>query len=138
MPTDLNLSETGLTALVVEDNSLFRVVLSSMLIQRGFSVIEEKSAEQALNHLRTTPIDLVLLDIMMPGMSGIELCHQIREELELEDIPVIAYTAHSDMFNVAHMRMAGFNDILTKPISAEALERALQQYSLFEPSHANS
>ncbi len=127
-----------LTALVVEDNALFRVVISSMLMQRGFSVIEEKTAEQAVSHLRDGNIDLVLLDIMMPGMSGIELCHQIREELQLVDLPVVACTAHAEMFNLAHMRMAGFSEILTKPISVEALERVLRQHSLLESNLSNA
>lgn len=114
-------------ALVVDDNSLMRIVLSSLLIHRGYRVVEESSSEMALARLREDRFDLVVLDIMMFKMSGIELCRIIREELALVDLPVVAYTAHGDIFNVAHMRLAGFNDFLFKPVDGRALDAVLQE-----------
>lgn len=113
-------------ALVVDDNPLMRVVLSSMLIQRGYEVIEETCSETALQRLKEESFDMVMLDIMMFKISGIELCQIIREELDLVDLPVVAYTAHNDVFNVAHMRMAGFSDFLFKPVDGKALDAVLQ------------
>lgn len=112
-------------ALVVDDNSLMRVLLSSMLMQRGFLVTEESSAEAALSRLQETSFDLVVLDIMLSQMSGIELCHSIRDELGLVDLPVLAYTVHADLASVAHMRMAGFNDFLFKPVDGRVLDAVL-------------
>jgi CheY-like chemotaxis protein len=114
-------------ALVVEDNPVMRVLLSSMLIHRGFAVSEQSRAEAALDQLRQDSFDLVLLDIMLFQMSGIELCHLIREELGLVDLPVIACTSHADPVSVAHMRLAGFNDILQKPVDGQALDSVLQE-----------
>jgi len=117
-------------ALVVEDNPLMRVLLSSMLIQRGFSVTEQSSAEAALEQLQANPFDVVVLDIMLSSMSGIDLCHIIRDDLGLVDLPVLAYTALSDLNSIAHMRMAGFNDILFKPLDGRALDGALAEVVL--------
>ncbi|RIX48995.1 MAG: response regulator [Rhodocyclales bacterium GT-UBC] len=114
-------------ALVVEDNPVMRVLLSSMLMHRGFSVTEDSRAETALDHLRQGNFDLVMLDIMLFQMSGIELCHLIREDLGLVDLPVIACTSHADPVSVAHMRLAGFNDILPKPVDGEALDKVLRE-----------
>ncbi|MBU1363696.1 MAG: response regulator [Gammaproteobacteria bacterium] len=127
MPKHTNPDRAPQRALVVDDNALMRVILSSMLIHRGYEVIEEHCSETALTRLKEEAFDLVMLDIMMFSMSGIELCQIIREELELLDLPVVAYTAHTDIFNVAHMRMAGFNDFLFKPVSGEALDGVLQE-----------
>ncbi|MBS1145700.1 MAG: Response regulator receiver [Proteobacteria bacterium] len=126
MPCPQNPDPVPQRALVVDDNSLMRVVLSSMLMQRGYDVIEETSSEAALIRLKDERFDLVMLDILMFRMSGIELCQIIRDELGLLDLPVVAYTAHSDIFNVAHMRMAGFNDFLFKPVDGAALDGVLQ------------
>lgn len=117
-------------ALVVDDNALMRVVLSSMLMRRGYAVVEENSSESALGRLKEESFDLVMLDIMMFGMSGIDLCHIIREDLKLVDLPIVAYTAHADIFNVAHMRMAGFNNFLFKPVDGEALDGVLGEVAV--------
>lgn len=109
-------------ALVVDDNPLMRMLLSSMLMHRGYAVTEVESAESALDSLKIRNYDLVMLDIAMPGMSGIELCHLIRDEMGMIDLPVVAYTAHRDVTSVAHMRMAGFNEFLFKPVDAHALD----------------
>jgi len=117
-------------ALVVEDNPLMRLLVSSMLMQRGFAVTEQSSAETALEQLMENPFDLVVLDIMLSRMSGIDLCHIIRDELGLVDLPVFAYTALNDLNSIAHMRMAGFNDILYKPLDGHALDSALEEVVL--------
>lgn len=116
---------TSECALVVDNNPMMRIVLSSMLMHRGFAVTEAESAERALVWLRSRNYDLVMLDIAMPGMSGIELCHLIREEMGMLDLPVVAYTAHRDMVSIAHMRMAGFNEFLFKPVDGRALDSLL-------------
>lgn len=113
-------------ALVVDDNPLIRVLLSTMLSQRGFAVTEDSTAESALGRLMDRTFDLVVLDIMLSTMSGIDLCHIIRDELGLVDLPVVACTVLDDLNSIAHMRMAGFNDILFKPLDGRALDGVLE------------
>lgn len=112
--------------LVVEDHALGRVLLASMLLHRGYDVLEVSSAEDALEVLKDEPVDLVMLDIMLTGMSGIDLCQIIREELNMPAMPVVAYTGAYDVTSVAHMRMAGFTEFLFKPIEASALDGVLK------------
>ncbi|MBS1129312.1 MAG: Response regulator receiver [Proteobacteria bacterium] len=130
MPTINTSDQSGRRALVVDDNPLMRVLLSSMLMHRGYQVSEQNCAEAALTKLKEEQFDLVMLDIMMFEMSGIELCQIIREELGLVDLPVVAYTAHGDLVNVAHMRMAGFTDFLFKPVEARKLDSVLQEIAV--------
>ncbi len=119
-------SDTQRRVLVVEDHALGRVLLASMLLHRGYAVIEVASAEEALPILREQTVDLVMLDILLTGMSGIDLCQIIRNELNLSTLPVVAYTGAYDVSSVADMRRAGFTDFLPKPIEAGALESVLQ------------
>lgn len=114
-------------ALVFDDNALVRMILASMLMKRGFEVIEFPSAEAALEYLREAPAELVMLDVMLTGMSGIELCQIIREDLKLVDLPVVAYTGAHDVTSVALMRMAGFNDFLFKPVDGTTLDNVLRE-----------
>ena len=120
----------GRRVLVVDDNALMRTVLSSMLMHRGYEVLEVASAEAALDNLRQENFDLLILDVMLTGMSGIDLCQIIRNELELVDLPVVAFTAGHHVERVAHMRLAGFNDFLFKPVHSEALDTVLSSVML--------
>jgi len=112
-------------ALVADDNALMRMLLAHMLMRRGFAVTEVGSGEEALAALQGGVFDLVMLDIRMYALSGIEVCHRIREELGLLNVPVIACTAYRGQDDLSHMQMAGFSDILYKPLGDEELDQSL-------------
>lgn len=114
-------------ALVVDDNPTMRLILSSMLANRGFAVAEENNAEQALERLAHEQFDFVALDILLTGMSGIDLCRLIREKLGMTEVPIIAYTAHAATVSMSHLLLAGFSDILYKPVESAALNRILDR-----------
>lgn len=118
--------------LVVDDNALMRMLLASMLMQRGFTVIEAASAEEALDVLRAKTVDLLVLDVMLTGMSGIDLCQIVREDCDLADLPVVAFTAGHHVARVAQMKMAGFNEFLFKPVDSDKLDNMLE---IVFPSH---
>ena len=123
-------SQTMPKALVVDDNMMNRVVLASMLTLRGYMVSEAISASAALPLLDAGPYALVMLDIMMPGMSGTEFCQVIRQregEGEGERQTIIAYTALSDASDLAAIRQAGFDEVLRKPVDGNALDRAIEK-----------
>lgn len=118
-------SEKKNQALLVEDNAIMRVLLSSMLMRRGYDVVEVDCGDKALPLLADGNFDLIVLDVMLPGLSGIELCHVLREDLGQVDLPVIGVTGLTTAENIAHMKLAGFNDVLLKPLDSEALDAAL-------------
>jgi CheY-like chemotaxis protein len=112
-------------ALVVDDSAISRMIAAAMLGRREFEVIEAADAESALRQLQDECFDLVLLDIHMPGMSGNELCQVMRNDLGMVDLPIFAYTSHAQVTDVALMRLAGFNELLIKPVSVWALDQAI-------------
>ena len=80
------------------------------------------SGDRALRHLATQRYDLVLLDISMPGMTGLEVCQHIRADPRLMALRVIAYTAHVLLEEQQRFLAGGFDDVLLKPISFQAVQ----------------
>lgn len=102
--------------LVVDDEFLNRYMLKQRLSRSGFDVAEAESAEQALAEIERGGIDLVLLDVMMPGMSGLDLLKLLRAVHGPADLPVIMATAIADSQSIAGALDMGANDYITKPI----------------------
>ena len=114
-------------ALVVDDIPANRLIAEAMLKQLGWAVMLAADGREALRVLGTTPMDLVLLDISMPGMSGLEVCQKIRENSALVELPVIAYTAHAQPEDRRSFIASGFNDVLIKPVSRDTLANTVAQ-----------
>ncbi|MBA5725544.1 response regulator [Bombella favorum] len=112
--------------LVVEDEPALRVLLEHSLRQRGYQVSTAVDGEQALSFLEETRPDLALLDWMMPGLSGLELCRIIRQKPGLKDLPVLFLTARTDEQDVIAGLDNGADDYLTKPCSADKLDARLR------------
>jgi DNA-binding response OmpR family regulator len=102
--------------LVVDDEIGALTLIGIMLERGGFSVIKAKDANAALAELDKETPDLIILDVMMPGMNGIELCRVIRGRTETADIPVLILSARGDAESVMRGMDAGANDYLPKPI----------------------
>jgi diguanylate cyclase (GGDEF)-like protein/PAS domain S-box-containing protein len=114
--------------LVVDDSEANRDLLSRRLARAGFDVETAADAPEALDCLRRREADLVLLDSMMPGMSGLELLRLLRATYTAEQLPVIMVTAISSSEKVVEALNAGANDYITKPIDfAVALARIQSQ-----------
>ena len=104
--------------LLVDDSRSQRRILSAYLSRWGYSVVEAGSGAEALEILKTHPIDLVVSDWMMPGMDGLELCRRFRE-LDREGYGYfILLTSKSEKGEVAHGLDVGADDFLTKPVAA--------------------
>lgn len=116
--------------LIVDDSKLSREVIKRMLKETGYGeVIAVGSAEEALQTLnRQLPgkIDLILLDVIMPKMSGIEACAEIKKNPKLKDIPVIMISASNDVESLRHAFVAGAMDFISKPINSVELEVRVQ------------
>jgi adenylate cyclase len=102
------------TVLVVDDQPPNLRLLDAMLSPRGYRVITASSGEEALELLSSSGIDLVLLDIVMPGIDGYEVCRRIRSEPVTEFLPVIMITASGDQEKTRAIE-AGADDFVNKP-----------------------
>ncbi len=102
--------------LVVDDEIGALTLIGIMLERGGFNVLKAKDADAALAVLDQNKPDLIILDVMMPGMDGIELCGVIRHRADTQQIPVLILSARGDADSVMRGMEAGANDYLPKPI----------------------
>ena len=107
--------------LVVDDEPVIREVLANQLRPEGYNITTAPGGEEALLALETETIDLVLLDVMMPRMSGFEVCRSIRETRSREQLPALFLTAKNQVADLAAGFEQGANDYLTKPIAKSEL-----------------
>ncbi|OZI13330.1 hypothetical protein CEW92_01905 [Bacillaceae bacterium SAS-127] len=111
----------GKTVLIVDDDHVNIKVLVDVLIQEGYSIIAVDNGLDAMDYLKTMKVDLLLVDLMMDGMSGYDLCSNVREHYDMLELPIIILTAvvkHSDL--VLSLQI-GANDYLQKPINMDEL-----------------
>jgi class 3 adenylate cyclase len=102
--------------LVVDDNELNRDMLSRRLRARGYRVALAESGPRALAAIEAESFDLVILDIMMPGMSGIDVLKSVRAKRVREELPIVMATARDAADDVIEALQAGANDYVTKPL----------------------
>jgi adenylate cyclase len=117
--------------LVVDDNEMNRDMLARRLARRGYTVAVAADGHQALALLDTQQFDLVLLDIMMPGISGLEVLKTLRQRYSVADLPVIMATAKDQSEDIVAALQLGANDYITKPLDFPVvLARTQTQLSL--------
>jgi two-component system KDP operon response regulator KdpE len=109
---------TNANILVVDDEPQIRRVLRSTLSFRGYTITEAKSGEEALDLIRKLKPDLILLDVNLPGMSGVETCREIRRSSE---VPIIMLTVRNAERDKVVALDAGADDYVTKPFGIEEL-----------------
>jgi two-component system, OmpR family, phosphate regulon response regulator PhoB len=107
--------------LVVEDEAALVTMLRYNLEKQGFRVEEAADGQEALTRIAETQPDLVLLDWMLPVMSGLEVCRQIRRRPATRDLPVIIVTARAEDQDAVRGLNTGADDYITKPFSMDAL-----------------
>jgi two-component system cell cycle response regulator DivK len=107
--------------LVVEDDRATREFYSEALAAAGFRIDQAHNGFQALEKAIELRPDLILTDIAVPGLDGIELCRRIRADSRLSAIPILAITGHGDRSYPDRARLAGADDVLSKPCAPELL-----------------
>lgn len=107
--------------LIVDDNEAGIEALSGILASEGYELVTASSGEEALHHVQKRPPDLILLDVMMPGMDGYEVCRRIREDPDLSKIPVVMVTALDDRASRLRGIEAGADDFVSKPVDRHEL-----------------
>lgn len=107
--------------LIVDDVRLNRTMLRGILERDGHELIEATNGLEALDVIQTRSIDLVVLDVMLPGIDGVEVCRRIRNQHGNWTLPVIAVTAHDDATQRARMKRVGADDFLGRPVNRDEL-----------------
>lgn len=116
------------TILVVEDSQTSRKVITMLLDRKGYAILEAKNGSEALAILAEEVPDLVLLDLMLPDMSGYEILARIRQSGKIGDIPVIMLTGKSNPADRMKGLHHGSNEYLTKPFDPARLLTVLEKY----------
>lgn len=114
--------------MVVDDDDRVLELLGIMLERAGFKVLKIQSASEALATLQTSIPDLFIIDVMMPGVDGIELCRRLRSLPQTAEAPIIILSARSDPESVAKGIRAGANDYLSKPVLAHDLVVSIRKF----------
>lgn len=120
--------------LVVDDNAANLLLASSLLKEYGLEVTQANSGKKAIERVLSKRPDLVLMDIQMPDMDGLEATRRIRSlGPQFEELPIIALTAHALPEEGDKFLHAGLNDLLTKPFDEQKLARIIRHWTGFSP-----
>ena len=123
------MAETTRTAhiLVCDDDPNSREIVQTFLESRGYSVLTAANGEAALAAVQGQRPDLILLDVMMPGMDGWEVARTLKDHVDYADIRVVMMTARSDFSDKQKGLQAGADDYLVKPIQLEDLGNTVKR-----------
>ncbi len=114
-------AEAGGRLLVVDDNEMNRDMLSRRLARQGYDVATAEDGEAALRAIEAEPFDLILLDVMMPGISGLEVLERLRKRYTLAALPVVMVTAMIESADMVRAFELGANDYVTKPLDMKVV-----------------
>lgn len=116
------------TVLVVEDNELNMKLFHDLLEAHGISTIETRNGKDVLEIARTNKPDLILMDIQLPEVSGLDVTKWLKADNDLKSIPVIAVTAFAMKGDEQKIREGGCEDYISKPISVTHFMEVVQKY----------
>lgn len=126
------MAEKPLRILLVEDNPINQKVALLMLKKLGYGADVAGNGLEALRALEQRHYDVILMDIQMPDMDGIEATKRIRKSLTSRDIKIIAVTAHALEYTREECLAAGMDNYMTKPMTTEDLRAALDRVKINE------
>ena len=113
--------------LMVDDEPYIGYLVKMVLTRCGYEVVLALDAQEALEANAQEHFDLYLLDIMMPGMDGFELCDKLRSEPHSADVPFVMLTARGDERTKLNAWEAGASEFITKPFSPKALQQLVEE-----------
>jgi len=118
---------TQKTVLIIEDEEDAAELFAEMMRVSGFRVLKTSKSKPAISMMNEDKPDLVLLDIMMPEVSGLDILRQMRRDTNLSNIPVIVVTAKSMPADIKNGMEAGASTYLTKPVGFQELKDAVER-----------
>ena len=120
---------TPFTVLCIEDNRFTREIVRLTLTSAGFTVLEAPDGRTALGLMAERQPDLILQDLMLPDIDGVNLLHRLQAFPGADRIPILAFSAFTAKLEELRELKAGFSDYLAKPIEPEDLLKIIQRYS---------
>ena len=123
-----DLRVTGRSVLIVEDNELNMKLFHDLLVAHGYRTIQTRNGLEALDLARAHRPDLILMDIQLPEVSGLEVTKWLKDDDELRDIPVIAVTAFAMKGDEERIRSGGCEAYISKPISVPRFIETIKSY----------
>jgi len=124
MPSTLN----DVPAILVVDDSPVMQTLLKKALEKKYKVLLADNAVDALSAIYHQPIEILLLDVSMPGVHGLELCRTIRSLPQFHHLPIIMLTARDGVFDKVQGRIAGATEYLTKPFDVEQLRQVVGSF----------
>ncbi len=124
----LDMSALPKTVLIVEDNELNMKLFHDLLEAHGYQTLEARTGPEALKLANEHRPDLILMDIQLPEVSGLEVTRKIKDNAELADIPIIAVTAFAMRGDEERIRQGGCEDYIAKPISVVSFLEKVKRY----------
>jgi len=121
-------ASTPKTILVVEDNELNMKLFHDLLEAHGYTILQTRDGMEALKLARQHKPDLILMDIQLPEVSGLEVTKWIKEDDELKGIPIIAVTAFAMKGDEEKIREGGCEAYIAKPISVTSFLKTVEQF----------
>ena len=115
----------SLTILLVEDDEDTRYMMRLGLEQRGHRVIEAEDGEKGVELALSEPADVILMDLSLPGIDGLEATKRIRNDHRMRKVPVVAVTAHQETDFREGAKASGFDAYVTKPIDFDWLSELM-------------
>lgn len=115
------------TVLLVEDDDTIRTMMARRLTKRGFEVVAVASGEEALSAAAACRPSVVMMDLLLPGISGWDAAKAMRTDPATRDIPVVALTAHVSAEDRERAQEVGCDSFFSKPVDFEALVKRLDQ-----------
>ena len=119
-----------MTILLADDNAPSRELMREILEACGYDVAEAANGREALDLIRKSPPDIVLLDLQMPVMDGFAVIHAVRSDERLRSLTVIALTASAMLGDKERAIAAGFDSYIAKPISLESVRNQIRQITM--------
>ncbi|MBK1623617.1 MULTISPECIES: response regulator [Hyphomicrobiales] len=116
------------TVMIVEDNELNMKLFNDLLRAKGYGTLPMRNGYEALETLKTERPDLIIMDIQLPEISGLEVTRLIKQDDELKHIPVIAVTAFAMKGDEERIRQGGCEGYLSKPISVASFIENVRNY----------
>jgi CheY-like chemotaxis protein len=113
--------------LIADDEPRNRKLMETLLRAAGFEVCSADSGRGALDAVAATPPDLILLDLMMPGMDGFEVLRRLKADAATRDIPIVMVTALDDDASRARLKAAGISQVIDNPIDRWALQACVDK-----------